>query len=323
MNRLPHVVLCLVIGGLICAGDSFAADAAADESPSSRANETSGTEPQAETSEMGKTPESVESADIEEESRTGMSAEEKETSGKAQEEQEFHLDPADIEDLRDADVVLPNIDEFEGEGEAVSAPEEGSAIPEAEHPSGTGDEPGAEESSPLEPPRLENPQEVVDRVIKNMDRSAEMLGPRKDPGESTQKVQRHIVEDLDGLIEYVKQFQMQQSRSSSQQRRQSRRDSQEVQRQPQQQGPQQSQSEPKSQRSRQAMQDEFATQGHVQEEKLKEVEKLLEEQWGNLLPNAPRETLQGIREMILPKYRRLLSRYFYALARSMEEKEEE
>ena len=212
---------------------------------------------------------------------------------------EFHLDFSDLKDLRDADIILPEIDD--------------ALIPDG------GDKP--DDAKPDEEPEKRiDPAKVVRQIVEGMDDSAVRLKKRKDPGEETQGVQKKVVDDLSDLIEYVKQQQQQQSQSQQQQNQQSQRDDQRAQqrrrqRQGRQQGRGQGRQQQQPQRGQEPMQDEFATKGAVQEEELEAVAKLMAERWGDLLKNPSRETLQSIPEMILPKYQRLLSRYFYALAR--------
>ena len=223
------------------------------------------------------------------------------------EPQEFHLDLKDVEGLPDADIVLPDIDE----GDTAPAEDEGAA---KENP----EEQDIEVEKPEEP--KVDPAKLVKDIIEGMDDSETRLAEEKDPGEETQGVQKKVVDDLSELIKYVKQQQSQQQQQQSQ-NQQSQQDEQRARRRrrQQQQRRQQGQRQQRPQRSSNPMQDEMATKGSVQEEDLEAVSKLLEERWGDLLKNAPRETLQAIPNMILPKYTELLNRYFYALARQAAE----
>lgn len=249
----------------------------------------------------------AEKADSPDAQKTEAAADEGQAEG-----EEFRLDFGDVKDLRDADIVLPEI------GETPAPPVEGEAGEGAEKPEETPDAAGNDAPEEKEI----NPTEVVERIVEGMGESAERLGEKKDPGEQTQTVQKKVVDDLSELIEYVKQQQAQASQSQQQQNQQSQRDENEARRrrQQQQQRGQQQGRQPQPRGAQQPMQDEMATKGSVTEEELEEVAKMMAERWGDLLPNAPRETLQAIPEMILPKYRLLLSRYFYALARQAAEK---
>jgi len=232
------------------------------------------------------------------------------------EQKEFHLDLKDVKDLRDADIVLPEIDE-------------GDALPAEGQDEGDGKENPEELDLKIEKPEEEQEKEKIDpvklvqEIIEGMDDSAVRLADKKDPGKETQGVQKKVVDDLSELIEYVKQQQAQQQQSQQSQSQQSQQDQQRArrrQRQRQQrQRQQQGRQSQRPQRATNPMQDEFATKGSVQEEDLEEVSKLLEQRWGDLLKNAPKETLQAIPNMILPKYADLLNRYFYALARQAAE----
>jgi len=221
--------------------------------------------------------------------------------------QEFHLDLKDVEGLPDADIVLPDIDE--GAAPTAEGQHEGEAKETPEQPDLKVDKP--------EEPKID-PAKLVKDIIEGMDDSETRLAEKKDPGQETQGVQKKVVDDLSELIKYVKQQQQQQQQSQQNQNQQSQQDEQRARRRRQQQRQQRQQAQRQAQRPRRAtnpMQDEMATKGSVQEEDLEEVSKLLEERWGDLLKNAPRETLQAIPNMILPKYTELLNRYFYALAR--------
>jgi len=230
---------------------------------------------------------------------------------------EFHLDFDDIKDLRDADIVLPNLDEPEedaNEGQPAGEAAKG----EAEEEEG---KEGEQEEIDI------NPTEVVERIIDNMGQAATRLAQEKDPGEKTIQIETKVIEDLSDLIEWVKQQQAQSQQSQQQQqRRQSARDSQRQQqrrRQQSQRGQQQQQTARQPQRSDQPMQDEMATKGQVQEGQLADISEMLEERWGELLPNRPRETMQSIQNMILQEYVDLLDRYYYSLARNKPEIEDE
>ena len=252
---------------------------------------------------------------------------------------DFHLGLGDVKDLRDADITLPDIG---GELAPPATRQQPAPAPDSQpglnwhdltrYPwdkSGwvskkLADVPLDALGQPQQPDQQEdqeedegpqiNPEEVVKRIIDNMGTSQDLLSRDKETGEKTQTVQGQIVKDLSDLIEYVKQKQSK-SQGKGQSQGQQKSDSQKMS-----QGGQQAQGRgqgrrPMARRGSRPMQDEYATKGSVQEAELADVQKLLEERWGDLMPNAARETLQGIQDMILPKYRDLLSRYFYELAR--------
>lgn len=247
----------------------------------------------------------------------GPAAEAKKAEGASGEAEgtDFHVELPKPEELDEPGIVLPRI-------------EDDPAKPE---PDGTKPDEPKPEDGEVKIPKIEKPEEnpeidprvVIERIIEGMDTSAVRLSREKDPGEKTQTVQKKVIEDMTDLIEYVKQQQAQSSSSSQQnQNQQSKEDSSKSRR--QQQGRQgRSGSRPQTNRAQNPAQDEVASKGSVQEEELEEISKMLEERWGELLKNAPRETRQAVGDMILEKYRGLLGRYFYALARRSAEQDEE
>jgi len=220
---------------------------------------------------------------------------------------EFHLDFDDIKDLEETDIVLPDLDELDEDT--------GKDKPEGE----TAEDEEAEEEIDI------NPTEVVERIIDNMGQVAERLTQQKDPGQKTIETEVKVIDDLSDLIEWVKQQQARSQSQQQQQRRQSARDSQRQQQRRRRQGQRRGQQRTSRQqrRSAQPMQDEMATKGQVQEGELADISEMLEERWGDLLPNRPRETMQSIRNMILQEYVDLLDRYYYSLAKNKPQTEDE
>lgn len=224
---------------------------------------------------------------------------------------EFHLDFGNVKDLRDADIELPEIkDPDEGPDLTVEQMVEQLRKQAGGNPAAGESEPGEEDEEKI------NPTEVVKEIIEGMDDSAERLATKVDTGTETQDVQKKVDDDLSKLIRYVKQQQQQQQSQSQNQQQQSQRDSQRNRRRRQRgRGRGRGRGRPRTSRAQQPAQDEQATKGQVQQEELDAVSKMAVERWGDLLQNAPRETLQAIPDMFLEKYRGLLGRYFYALAR--------
>lgn len=225
---------------------------------------------------------------------------------------EFHLDFGDIKDLRDAEIELPDI-KAPDEDPDLTVEEIVEQLRKQAEGDATGDEaePGDEDDEPEI-----NPVEVVKDIIDGMDDSAERLAQKVDPGTETQGVQKKVDDDLSKLIRYVKQKQQQQQQQQQGKGKQSESDSQRSKGGGRKQGkrPGQGRGKPKTSRAQQPAQDEQATKGQAQQAELDAVSKMAAERWGDLLKNAPRETLQAIPDMFLEKYRGLLGRYFYALA---------
>jgi hypothetical protein len=252
-------------------------------------------------------PASAEKAGQEAEAAGGEKADETRSEDPKPALKEFHLDLDDIKDLEEADIVLPNLDELEEDA--------GKDKPEGE----TAENEETEEEIDI------NPTEVVERIIDNMGQAATRLTQEKDPGEKTIEVETKVIDDLSDLIEWVKQQQAQSQSQQQQQQRQSAQDSQRQQqrRRQQRQRRQRQQTARQQRRSTQPMQDEMATKGQVQEGELADISEMLEERWGDLLPNRPRETMQSIQNMILQEYVDLLDRYYYSLAKNKPQAEEE
>ena len=241
-------------------------------------------------------PTSAEKVDQEAEAAGGEKADETKTEDSKPVAKEFHLDFDDIKDLEEADIVLPDLDELEEDT--------GKDKPEGQ----TAEDEEAEEEIDI------NPTEVVERIINNMGQVATRLTQEKDPGQETVEVETAVIDDLSDLIEWVKQ---QQAQSQSQQQQQRRPSAQDSQRQQQRRRRKtQQQTARQQRRGTQPMQDEMATKGQVQEGELADISEMLEERWGELLPNRPRETTQSIRNMILQEYVDLLDRYYYSLAKN-------
>jgi hypothetical protein len=223
----------------------------------------------------------------------------------------LHLDLDDIKDLRDAEIELPDIKDAD-EDPDLTVEEIVEQLRKQAEGKAAGDEAelGEEDEEEI------NPVEVVKDIIDGMDDSAERLGQKVDPGTETQGVQKKVDDDLSKLIRYVKQKQQQQQQSQGKGKgKQSKKDSQRS-KGGRKQGrrPGQGRGKPKTSRAQQPAQDEQATKGQAQQAELDAVSKMAVERWGDLLQNAPRETLQAIPDMFLEKYRGLLGRYFYALA---------
>ena len=258
-------------------------------------------------------PASAEKAAEKAEPSGGEKADETKTEDPKPAVKEFHLDLDDIKDLQEADIVLPNLDELEEDAN------EG-------QPAGDAAKGGQEQGGEAEVEEIDiNPTEVVKRIIDNMDQAAARLTQETDPGEKTIEVETKVIEDLSDLIEWVKQQQAQSQSQQQQQRPQSAQDSQRQQQRRRQQSQQQRQQQTarQQQRSTQPMQDEMATKGQVQEGQLADVSDMLDERWGDLLPNRPRETTQSIQNMILQEYVDLLDRYYYSLAKNKPQAEDE
>lgn len=250
-----------------------------------------------------------------------------ETDAPKADEDTFHIDLEGLDDLPETDIVLPDLDDDMGVPEPTTPaePSDADTVEPAPAAEAEDDAPDAADGGD-EPKEPVDPMVLVRQIIDGMDDSADRLAEKVDPGEDTQQVQGKVVDDLSELIKYVKRQQAQQQQQQQDQQQQSKKDEQKArerrrrQQQRQQQQQQQSQRQ-QPQRPQEAMQDEQATHGQAQEADPEEVSKLLEERWGDLLKNAPKETRQAIPNMILPKYRELLSRYFFALAQQAAERQ--
>jgi hypothetical protein len=162
-----------------------------------------------------------------------------------------------------------------------------------------------------------DPSAVLDQVIENMAKTEELLSGKGEAGQEAVQSETKVIEDLSALVEYVKQKQQKQQKQQQKKQQQSQGDSQKSgQSQPK---PGSGQGEPK--KGKNPAQKEQATHGQANENGVKgDNPDVSAERWGELLPNAPQETKQAMGEMILPQYRELLNRYFYALSQHKEEK---
>jgi TolA-binding protein len=163
-----------------------------------------------------------------------------------------------------------------------------------------------------------DPTKVLAQVIENMGKSEELLSQQRDAGQETVRTETKVIEDLSTLVEYLKQKQQKQQKQQQQKKQQSKGDSQKQA--PGGQKPQSGQGQPKTSKGKNPAQKEQATHGNVDENGQKgDNPDLLPERWGILPENAPQQTKQEMLEMILPQYRDLLTRYFYALAQHKDE----
>jgi hypothetical protein len=161
-----------------------------------------------------------------------------------------------------------------------------------------------------------DPAEVLQGLFDNMVKSEQLLAEKKDPGEPTQTVQQNIDKGLSQLIELSKKKQQKNKKQQQQQQKQNK-DSQQQQKNTKQQQRSQSKKQTKTSKpGQQAADKEEAKAGEGQDAaEMIDIEKRLEQKWGDLPGVEAHQTTQSLQEMILPKYRELLSRYFYELSR--------
>ncbi len=163
-----------------------------------------------------------------------------------------------------------------------------------------------------------DPLKVLEQVIENMGKTEELLSQQRVAGDETVQVETKVIEDLSALVEYVKQKQQKQDKKPKPKPKPSSGDSKSA-------GssapkPGTGKGEPKTTRSKNPASKEQATHGAADENGLKGDNPDRDmERWGLLPENAPQETKQAMSEMILPQYRELLNRYFYALAQHKDE----
>jgi hypothetical protein len=199
-------------------------------------------------------------------------------------------------------------------------PEKKPAAPPSEKKTepGKSDDAKAEESkekAEKEAAELEQKiQELTHRVSKNL-RLAEDRLDKKDPGESTQQVQRDIVEDLDELIKQTEQRQQQQqqqqssSSSSSQQNKQNQQARKRMQR-----------NRSTAQQPRPRPEDQSAAQrganlrSKSQPDSMSKIADLYKDVWGNLPETLRQEMDQYSREQFMAKYNDLLKQYYATIA---------
>jgi hypothetical protein len=154
-------------------------------------------------------------------------------------------------------------------------------------------------------------QEVMNRLTKNM-RDADERLQKKDPGETTQLVQRDIVKDLDELIQQTRrrqqQQQQQQSSSSQSQNDKQRQRNRQMQR-------QQSMEQPQNATSQ--MQNRPGTNargGNGTADKANRMADIYKDIWGHLPETLRQEMEQYSREQFMAKYNDLLKQYYATIA---------
>lgn len=165
--------------------------------------------------------------------------------------------------------------------------------------------------------------DAFEQAMHEMQDVAGRLGPRRDAGLDTQRMQEDIIRKLDQIIAAASQMQQQQSSSSSsssQQQQQARQQDSGTQQQARQQQQQQQQAGlEESQAGDEASDGQFSP-GQAQEHELdgRPLEELRRE-WGNLPPRLRDELSQGLGEKFSPMYRQLTERYYRRLAESADE----
>ncbi|MEI7766599.1 MAG: hypothetical protein WCJ97_04075 [Phycisphaerae bacterium] len=156
-----------------------------------------------------------------------------------------------------------------------------------------------------------DPMKILERMLKRMDKSADQLSSKTDPGSQTQEIQRRIDGDLAMAIELVRQ---QQQKQQQQQQSESKEEAQKKQ-QSQQQSQGQGKSPSPDPQGNQAAQESKLPPGspgafQANGQNIKEGR----QEWGNL-PQRERELIvNGAGEEILPSYRDMVQKYYRALA---------
>jgi hypothetical protein len=172
--------------------------------------------------------------------------------------------------------------------------------------------------------RKNTPDDVMERIIRRMERSGDRLAQEYDAGPVTQELQRRIVDDLDQVLKLANR-QTRRSTSPSP----SNRQGQTQKRQPQQSGKEQvqkQQSQKRRTKPKTAQQtkgqkghkknDPADNPGKNEETTSQQQGPLIErrETWGNLRPRERDEISQGSEEDMMMKYRRQIMRYYAALS---------
>lgn len=164
--------------------------------------------------------------------------------------------------------------------------------------------------------------ERIEQAIEGM-RAASRRIEERDVGQATLGVQRQVIEDLNRLLELLKQRQNQQSQPQNQKQNQKQNQDENQQNQssdprsgPQsanvlapKPNPQRQQSE--AEKSREARErSEAARRGAAEDER----QKMVKDVWGHLPPHLREAMLNSFSEKYLPKYEDLVKRYYEALA---------
>lgn len=166
--------------------------------------------------------------------------------------------------------------------------------------------------------------ERIEQAIEGM-RAASRRIEERDVGQATLGVQRQVIEDLNRLLELLKQKQKQQSQQQNQKQNQQQNQNQDQNQQNQSSdprvgpqsanarvpkpNPQKEQTE--AEKSREARErSEAARRGAAEDER----QKMVKDVWGHLPPHLREAMLNSFSEKYLPKYEDLVKRYYEALA---------
>jgi len=152
-------------------------------------------------------------------------------------------------------------------------------------------------------------ESTLARVIRLMTVSRDQLGDRFDPGESTQEVQKEIIQALDQAMKHARAGLSRQPSSApageSDPREKGKRD----QNQQEKAGDRQPKPKPSGD-----SENAGAAKGAVRSGRIGSDIRETAREWGNLPPRDRDEVVQGFTEEILMKYRRMIEKYYRALA---------
>ncbi len=154
----------------------------------------------------------------------------------------------------------------------------------------------------------------VNRMGDRMARSQQRLALSRDPGQTTQIIQRRIVKDIDSLIEQSRSQQQQQQQARNQQQDQQRRRQQQ---QEQQQARNQGENQQGEQQQQQPGQDAAqasrdASPGGAADLSAELLESMAE--WGGLTPRQRAAILESKDEQTIDRYRQLIEEYWKSMS---------
>lgn len=176
-------------------------------------------------------------------------------------------------------------------------------------------QPGTEAAPPVDvgpattPPALPDEQQsadVFEQAVREMSQAADQLGPRRDTGIETQRLQQSILDKLDQAIASARQ-QGSQGGSSGESGQGQQQDVGSGQNTGQQQGG-------SGQSVSAGSGGGGSTGGDVNARQPQQHEASKQSQWGNLPPRVRDELLQGLSDQFSSVYRELTSRYYQRLA---------